>query len=379
VRAILLRRACYEEKSFLASSQEHKPPVYRDLHGALEHTIYYIGGKNTVTTDMSNSTWAPSDVILRVESNYDLRITLIGTGTIGLSFAAFHLSHSLSPSQLIIYDTRPNLTQYISENLPKFFANKPSAAAISNIRIATSLAAAVEDAHIIQESGPENLTFKKELWAEVEKHAPENALLWSSTSGIPASQQAQGMKDKSRLLVVHPYNPPHIMPLLELVPSPETSGEVVKRTQNFWMNRGRVPIHIKKETTGFVANRLGFALLREAIHLVSEDIVSVDELDSIVESSMGPRWAVAGPFKSYHAGGGPAGLEGFFKNIGGTVQDCWSDVGKVNVGDGWQENIFKQANETYGTVDVSERDRITRRLLAVLKEEKSKSDQDSEE
>jgi 3-hydroxyacyl-CoA dehydrogenase len=134
-----------------------------------------------------------------------------------------------------------------------------------------------------------------------------------------------------------------------------------------------VPIHIKKETTGFVANRLAFALLREAVHLVDAGVVSVEEIDKIVETSMGPRWAVAGPFKSYHAGGGQAGLEGFFKNIGGTVQDCWADAGTVNVGDGWEQKIFKEANEVYGTVDVVERDRITRRLLQVLAEEKEAS------
>lgn len=134
-----------------------------------------------------------------------------------------------------------------------------------------------------------------------------------------------------------------------------------------------MPVHIKKETTGFVANRLAFALLREAIHLVNEGVVDVSELDRIVETSMGPRWAVAGPFKSYHAGGGPAGLEGFFKNIGGTVQACWDDGGKVNVGDGWKEEVFRQARETYGTVDVKERDRLTKRLLEVLDEERGRS------
>jgi 3-hydroxyacyl-CoA dehydrogenase len=319
------------------------------------------------------------DPILKVHSNKDLKITLIGTGTIGLSFAAFHLSHLLGPSQLTIYDTRPNVGQYVEENLPKFFADDPSAAAISNVRIATSLKSAVEDAHIIQESGPENLAFKKELWANVEKHAPEHSLFWSSTSGIPASQQAQDMQDKSRLLVVHPYNPPNIMPLLELVPSPDTSEEVIQQTKEFWTGHGRVPIHIKKETTGFVANRLAFALLREAIHLVDEGVVSVGELDSIVESSMGPRWAVAGPFKSYHAGGGPAGLEGFFKNIGGTVQDCWEDSGKPNVGDGWEKKIFKQAQDAYGTVDVVERDRLTRKVLEVLKGEKERGAYNAED
>ncbi|KAJ4383450.1 hypothetical protein N0V86_001499 [Didymella sp. IMI 355093] len=302
------------------------------------------------------------------------RITLIGTGTIGLSFAAFHLTNLASPSQLTIYDTRTDVAEYVQESLPKFFTDedKPSLPSFSEVKIAKSLEEAVKDASIVQESGPEKAPFKLNLWAEVEKYAPKDALLWSSTSGIPASQQNCKMQDASRVLVVHPYNPPHIMPLLELVPSPETSEKVIERTQEFWRARGRVPIHIKKETTGFVANRLAFALLREAVHLVDQGVVSVEELDQIVQTSMGPRWAVAGPFKSYHAGGGPAGLEGFFKNIGGTVQDCWADSGTPNVGDGWEEKVFKDAKEAYGTVDVSERDRITRRLLQVIEEEKSK-------
>jgi 3-hydroxyacyl-CoA dehydrogenase len=312
------------------------------------------------------------EAAVNMETNKVVKITLIGTGTIGLSFAAFHITNGTS-SEITIYDTRPNLSAYIQEQLPKFFENRGSNLDISKIRFATTLQDAVTNAHVIQESGPENLDIKKMLWKEVEQHAPNNALLWSSTSGIPASSQAQDMQDKTRLLVVHPYNPPHIMPLLELVPSSETSEEVINRTQGFWRERGRVPIHIKCETTGFVANRLAFALLRESIHLVNEGVVSVSELDAIVESSMGPRWAVAGPFKSYHAGGGPAGLEGFFKNIGGTVQACWNDAGKVNVGDGWEAAIFKQAKGTYGVVDVEERDRITRRVLEVLKEEKEKS------
>lgn len=310
-----------------------------------------------------------------MEPDSDLRITLIGAGTIGLSFAAFHLTHLPSPTHLTIYDTRPNAASYIQSTLPTFFPDPSTLPpSLSSVRIAITLQDAVSAAHIIQESGPENLPIKQALWSEVEAHADKNALLWSSTSGIPASQQALTMRDQSRLLVVHPYNPPHIMPLLELVPSPQTSEEVIRRTQSFWRARGRVPIHIHRETTGFVANRLAFALLREAVHLVDRGVVSVAELDSIVESSMGPRWAVAGPFKSYHAGGGPRGLEGFFENIGGTVQACWGDAGTPDVGGGWEEKVFKQAREVYGTVDVGERDRITRRLLEVLEEEKGKKE-----
>jgi len=308
-----------------------------------------------------------------MDSNTHFKVALIGTGTIGLSFAAFHLSHLSPASHLTIYDTRPDIEQYINATLPKFYGEHLSLSP-SRIHIAKTLQEAVTDAHIIQESGPENLTVKRALWAEVERHAPKNALLWSSTSGIPASQQAQDMQDKTRLLVVHPYNPPHIMPLLELVPSPATHQDVVKRTQEFWHQRGRVPILIQKEITGFVANRLAFALLRESIHLVHSGVVSVSDLDKIVESSMGPRWAVAGPFKSYHAGGGPGGLEGFFTNIGQTVQGCWDDAGHVNVGEGWEEKVFKDAREVYGMVDTAERDRITRRLLDVLEEERGKKE-----
>ena len=128
----------------------------------------------------------------------DIRITLIGAGTIGLSFAAFHLSHLSSPSQLTILDTRPDLEEYVRSTLPKFFPDAP----ISYITLSNSLPDAVRNASIIQESGPENLPFKKSIWAEVEKYAPQDTLLWSSTSGIPASQQAADMQDKTRLLVV---------------------------------------------------------------------------------------------------------------------------------------------------------------------------------
>lgn len=178
------------------------------------------------------------------------------------------------------------------------------------------------------------------------------------------------MRDPGRLVVVHPYNPPHVMPLLEIVPSAATWPEVVTRTVAFWRGIGREPVVLRKECTGFVANRLAFALLREAIHLVQEGVASVADVDAVVQGSMGPRWAVAGPFKSYHAGGGRGGLRGFFENIGVTVQGCWDDAGRVEVGGGWEEEVFRQTEEAYGVVDVGERDRVTRRVLEVVGEGK---------
>lgn len=228
------------------------------------------------------------------------------------------------------------------------------------------LPGAVRKANIVQEQGPENAEFKQKIWPEVEEHAPQNCLFWSSTSGITASMQSLHMRSKTRLVVVHPYNPPHIMPLLEIVPSLVTEPSVVVRTVEYWKSLGRAPVVLGKEVTGFVANRLAFALLREAIHLVNEGAVSVHDLDTIVENSMGPRWAVVGPFKSYHMGGGAGGLEAFMKNIGGTVQACWDDAGRVNVGEGWEESLFRQTQELYGSgkdMDLKGRDKATKDVL----------------
>lgn len=304
----------------------------------------------------------------------DEKITLIGVGTIGLSFAALHLQFLNDASNLTIHDTRPNLQEYVSSNLPKYLPPEHRIS-IPKINLSTSsstLPDAVKGATIIQEQGPENLPFKKSIWSEIEQHARPDALLWSSTSGIPVSAQGESLQPSTRrrLLVVHPYNPPHIMPLLELVPSASTSKDSIDRTLTFWRARSRQPVVIHKETTGFVANRLAFALLREAIHLVKEGVVSVQECDDIVTSSMGPRWAVWGPFKAYHAGGGDGGLRAFFENIGGTVQECWDDGGKESFrkGEGWEDDVFGQCERLYGRVDTKERDGKTRRVMEAARD-----------
>lgn len=236
---------------------------------------------------------------------------------------------------------------------------------------------------IVQEQGPENIDFKQHLWSQVETFAPQDALLWSSTSGIPASVQSEKMQNKTRLLVVHPYNPPHVMPLLEIVTAPglETSqSSPVTRTMEYWKQLGRKPVILEQEITGFVANRLAFALFREANHLVSKGIVSAQAVDQVVEQSLGPRWAVKGPFWNYHAGGGAeGGLRGFFDKIGDTIQACWDDLGTpklqkerdINNSDAnWQESVCDQVHEAYGKLgkeQLRERDEKLLEILSITK------------
>ncbi|KAH7113605.1 hypothetical protein EDB81DRAFT_824730 [Dactylonectria macrodidyma] len=304
-----------------------------------------------------------------ISSDEDLQITVIGAGTIGLSLAALHLTYLTVPSNLTIVDVRPDLKSHLQENLPKFLPESLHMS-ISQIKMASSVPSAVRGSAIVQECGPESIDFKAALWAEVEQHAPPDALFWTSTSGIPASRQNALMQDKSRLIVVHPFNPPHILPLLEIVPSPQTAQSVISRTLEFWRRRGREPVLLQKEVTGFVAGRLAWVLLREAIHLVDQGVVTVEQLDRIMETSMGPRWAYAGPFKSFHAGGGSGGLEALFRNVGPTVQACWDDAGKLNFHEGWEDNIYRQAREAYQVPNLEERDRANRGVLQTVQEVK---------
>ncbi|KAF2724362.1 hypothetical protein K431DRAFT_156880 [Polychaeton citri CBS 116435] len=299
------------------------------------------------------------------------KIAIIGSGTIGLSFAALHLTKNAN-CHMSIYDTRPDLEDYIAATLPSYLPPESADALTARLTLSSSLQDAVSNATIIQEQGPEALAFKQQIWPQIEAFAPKDALFWTSTSGIPASQQGAQMQDQSRLMVVHPFNPPHIMPLLEIVPSPQTRPEAVERTVQYWRSLGRSPVVIQKECMGFVANRLAFALLREACSLVANGVISVSDLDEAVTASMGPRWAVAGPFKSYHAGGGEGGLASFMDKIGWTIGECWkaseADVEKagVSVGGAWQEDVCRQADEAYGVVDTRERDEKTKRVLDAL-------------
>ncbi|KAL2820346.1 hypothetical protein BJX63DRAFT_380521 [Aspergillus granulosus] len=294
------------------------------------------------------------------------RITLIGLGTIGMSMAALHLTRD--NTIVDIFDTRPDIEEYLLKTLPNFLTNNESGSNPSptvndlitsgRLHIHTTLASACASATIIQEQGPENLEFKQSIWAQVESLAPKMAHFWTSTSGIAASAQQANMVDKTRLLVVHPFNPPHIMPLLEIVPSPSTAPERVDFAREYFSlppgeSRHR-PVVIKKEIPGFVGNRLAFALLREACYLIQEDVVSVKDLDTILMASLGPRWAGNGVFESYQQGGGEGGIKAFLEKLGGTMQEVWGGLGEVNVLGNekmeWKEKVIRQTDEAYGTL-----------------------------
>ncbi|KAL5003490.1 hypothetical protein BDV10DRAFT_155151 [Aspergillus recurvatus] len=288
------------------------------------------------------------------------RISLIGLGTIGMSMAALHLSRD--NTIVDVFDTRPDFEEYLLRTLPTFLPRPSSEAESQRIEVASlissgrlnihsSLGTACASATIVQEQGPENLEFKQFMWKKVEAIAPASAHFWTSTSGISASAQQQLLDDKTRLLVVHPFNPPHIMPLLEIVPSPDTAPERVEFAREYFSIPGsrHRPVVVQKEIPGFVGNRLAFALLREACHLVQEDVVTAKDLDTILMASLGPRWAGNGIFESYQQGGGEGGIRAFWDKLGGTMQEVWNGLGQVSVAE-VKEKVVRQTDDAYGTL-----------------------------
>ena len=245
----------------------------------------------------------------------DIRtISCIGAGTIGHSWA---LLFSKSGFNVNLYDVDNDVLkralQNIEYNLQTLsevgIVDKSHIGAImSRISVHTDLAKSVENADYIQESAPENLDLKRRLFIEISRNCPLHTIIASSSSTLPISKIAEGLEDPSRCIVVHPINPPHIIPLVELIPSPKTLNDVTQRVYSLCLKIGMMPIVVRREIPGYVVNRLQFSILREAIDLVLRGVVSVEDVDKAISYGLGLRWALMGPFLVFHLTSVPGGL-----------------------------------------------------------------------
>lgn len=256
-------------------------------------------------------------------------VTVIGGGVIGASWAALFLAKGLT---VTVNDPLPDVDKRVHDQLreatPALKAlGLPTDGLDANLRFEADLDRALAEADAVQENSPERLDFKQDLFARVERAARPDTLLLSSTSGIPATEMARSMKQPGRVVIGHPFNPPHLVPLVEVVPGKDTDPETVRRAVDFYTALGKQPQVLRKECPGFVANRLQAALFREAVNLVVQGVVTEQELDGIVTASIGLRWAVAGPFRSFHLGGGPGGLPAFMQHLAPGLESLWKDLG----------------------------------------------------
>ncbi|HYN15757.1 MAG TPA: 3-hydroxyacyl-CoA dehydrogenase NAD-binding domain-containing protein [Terriglobales bacterium] len=296
-------------------------------------------------------------------------VAVVGAGVIGSSWTALFLAHGL---RVTVYDPRPDVEDMVRNTLrqaaPALKAlGLPTVNLTRHLKFAHELEDAVDGADVVQESATEDLGLKQHLFARISRIAGLKTLLLSSSSGFPATDISKDMATPGRMLIGHPYNPPHLLPLVEVVPGERTDPAAVADAVAFYKALGKTPLVLRKEVPGFVINRLQAAFFRECVHLVREGVVTVEELDMIVTNSMGIRWAAAGPFLSFHAGGGPGGLQHFLEHIGPAFERLWKVLGEPKFDPPMVGLLSAQAKRAFGKISYEDLQRARdRKQLAIM-------------
>lgn len=256
------------------------------------------------------------------------RIAVIGAGTIGISWAAYFLARGYDVNVFDPIRTSDSIRRAIVDLWPQLDAAGLSAgASLERMHVAGDPALAVEGAGFVQESGPEDEAAKIDLFALLDAAAPAQTVLASSSSGLLMTRIQSRCVHPERCVIGHPFNPPHLMPLVEVVGGEQTGEDAIAAALAFYRKIGKHPIRIRKEMRGHIANRLQAALWREAVHLVDLGVASVADVDAAIAYGPGLRWAFMGPSLTFHLAGGDGGMRHFLDHLGEPVQSWWDDLG----------------------------------------------------
>jgi 3-hydroxyacyl-CoA dehydrogenase len=257
-------------------------------------------------------------------------IAVIGSGLIGRAWSIVFVKAKF---KVYLYDLDPEALTKAYEDIKsslndlkthKLTSEEPSVL-LSRITLAKSIEHAVSNAEYVQENTSEDLEIKKKVFSSLDKYAPEHCILASSTSTIQTSLFSEHLSGRNRCLVAHPVNPPHLVPIVEISPSPWTDETIIQRAYELHQTIGQVPIHVKKEIPGFILNRLQAALLQEAWRLVAENYVSVEDVDKTIKDGLGLRWAFMGPFETIDLNA-PGGIADYAARFGDAYSAMMRDV-----------------------------------------------------
>jgi carnitine 3-dehydrogenase len=294
----------------------------------------------------------------------------VGGGVIGAGWVSRLL---LSGVNVKVFDPHPEAERIVGEVLANAVRAYGSLTAAplpkqGALTYAKTLQDAVQDAEFIQESVPERLELKREVLNQIDEHAPKDAIIGSSTSGLLPSDLQAEMKHPERLLVAHPYNPVYLLPLVELVPGKLTGVKQVAQAQEIYEQIGMKGVVLKKEIEAFVGDRLLETLWREALWLIKDDICDVETLDDIMRYSFGLRWAQMGLFQTYRIAGGEAGMTHFLAQFGPCLKWPWSKLTDVpELDDELVSKIANQSDAQAAGLSIRELERIRdENLVAIL-------------
>lgn len=284
------------------------------------------------------------------------RIAVVGAGVIGASWTAFYLSKGFD---VAVTDPAPGARERLDAALANFLGERAGTLA-SRVAFEPTLDAALEGADFVQENGPERLDFKRELYRRIDARLPAHVLVASSSSGLK-------MSDIQTACDAHPFNPPHLIPLVELVGGAATSADAIARAKRFYDSLGKVTIVLNKERAGHVANRLAAALFREVYYLVGEGVVSVEDADKAVSWGPGLRWGLMGQSLVYHLGGGEGGIAHFLEHLSGPMASWWNDLGAPSFSPDVDRQLIDALREIQGAHSMrelgAERDRLLVELI----------------
>src|SRR5215475_10652237 len=245
------------------------------------------------------------------------RIAIVGTGVIGASWAAQYLARGFD---VVASDPGPNaeenLRKYVDEAWEQLtLVGLTAGASRDRLSFVSNMQDALKNADFVQENAPERPDFKIKLFADMDAATPVDSIIASSSSGITPSVMQSNCKHPERVLVGHPFNPPHIIPLVEVVGGTKTSPEAIQRAMEFYASIDKKPILLHKELPGHVANRLQAALYKEVSYLIQQGVLSVSDADDAVSYGPGLRWGVMGPTLQWHLGGGAGGIKHFMEHL----------------------------------------------------------------
>jgi 3-hydroxyacyl-CoA dehydrogenase len=259
------------------------------------------------------------------------RVAVVGTGLVGRAWA---ISFARAGCDVQLFDEAPNASEkaldFIRVAMPELAANglladQEPQAVLARIHIAPSFTAALAGVVHVQESTPERVEVKREVYARLDHLAPPDAVLASSTSALVPSSFTEHLAGRHRCLVVHPINPPYLVPAVEIVPAPWTSPDYVERTRAFMVAAGHAPIVMKRELSGFVMNRMQAALIEEAFRLVADGYVDCEDVDIGIREGLALRWSFIGPFETMDLNA-PGGVRDYVERYHGLFEQLFSQM-----------------------------------------------------
>ncbi len=280
------------------------------------------------------------------------RIAIVGTGVIGASWAAQYLARGFD---VVATDPAPNaeanLRQYVADawKVLTSIGLSPGASQ-ARLGFTKDMKQALSNADLVQENGPERIDFKIKLFAEMDALTPVDSLIASSSSSLEMSVVQAQCKHPERCVIGHPFNPPHVIPLVEVVGGAKTSPAAIEQAMAFYTSIGKKAIHLKKEVPGHVANRLQAALYREVLYLIEQGVLSVSDADDAVSWGPGLRWGVMGPNLQFHLGGGAGGIKHFIEHLLPVMSEgLWKALGSPTITPELQktlvDGVAKEAGE----------------------------------